>query len=158
MSRDRRGPSRLWLVLPLLLAAVVVAGWCGWWFVGRSRIEAAIDQAAQAHQAEGRALAWERRTVGGFPFRYAIRFEGLRFASPSGWAVEARRAEVQANAYQLTRWVAVAPEGLTLVRPEAGPVEIKGREIRASLTGVDQPIPRFALEGVNLTFTPRAGA
>ena len=153
-----RTPSRLWLVAPLLLAALAAAAWSGWWLLARSRLEAALDEAARAHQQQGRALTWESRRVGGFPFRMNVRFERLRFASPSGWGLEAPRLNAEANAYQLTRWVAVAPEGLTLTRPQAGPVKIDARVLRASLTGADQVPPRIAVEGVDVRFTTVAGA
>ena len=61
-------------------------------------------------------------------------------------------------AYRLTRWVAVAPEGLTVVRPVAGPLQITGRALRASLSGVDRAPPRVSVEGLDLRFTPAPGA
>jgi len=156
--RSGRAPSRLWLLAPLLLALLAAGGWCGWWLLVRARLEAAVDQAAEDHRRQGRTLAWESRRVEGFPFRVKLVFEGFRFASPSGWALESARLEAQANAYELTRWVGVAPEGMTLVRPQAGPVRIDARLLRASLTGADETPPRIAIEGVGVRFSPAAGA
>ena len=158
LTVPRRGPGRAWLLAPLVLAAVAAAVWCGSWVFVSHRIQAGLDDAVAAHQADGRTLTWERRSVGGFPFRHSVSFEGARFASPSGWALEAPRLEAQANAYQLTHWVASAPQGLTLVRPQGGAVRITGRPIRASLSAADQPIPRVAVEGVGLAFAPAPGA
>src|SRR5690606_27773720 len=51
-----------------------------------------------------------------------------------------------------------APQGLTFVRPQAGPVEVKGEVIRASLTHPNNRPPHISIEGTNLTFAPAAGA
>jgi hypothetical protein len=72
--------------------------------------------------------------------------------------VEIPRLEAQANAYRLTHWVASAPQGLTLVRPQAGAVRITARVLRASLSGADRTPPRVAVEGVGLAFASAAGA
>ena len=157
-ARPRKRPGRIWLLAPLVLALVMAALWAGSWFVVNHRLQAGVDATAAGHRAQGRTLTWERRSVGGFPFRHHVTFDGLRFASPTGWAIEAPRVEAQANAYRLTHWVAYAPRGLRLVRPQAGAVDITGRSLRASISSADQPIPRIAVEGAGLRFTPAAGA
>jgi len=153
-----RRPARRWLLLPIALVLIAAAAWSAYWFIARGRLLAELDAAVAAHREEGRAVEWRARRVEGFPYRYKLVFDEFRVASPSGWAVEAPRFEAQANAYQLTRWVAAAPEGLTLVRPVAGPVRIEGRVLRASLGGVDRAPPRVSLEGVGLRFTPLPGS
>ena len=154
----RRPPSRLWLILPFAVVGLALIALCAWWFVGANRLEAAVDEAAQAHREAGRTLEWRSRRVTGFPFRFKATFEGLRFASPSGWAVQAPRLEAQANAYDVGHWVISAPRGLTLVRPAAGPVRVDARVLRASVAGVGRAPPRVSVEGVGLTFTPGPGA
>lgn len=153
-----RARSRAWLIAPVLLVAGAAALWSGWWFTARSRLLTELDRAAEAHRADGRTVEWSARRVEGFPYRFKLVFNGLRLASPSGWAIEAPRFEAQANAYRLTQWVGVAPQGLTLVRPAAGPVRIEGRVLRASVAGVGRTPPRVSVEGVDLRFTPAPGA
>jgi hypothetical protein len=154
----RRPPSRFWLILPFVLVGLVLAAFCAWWFVAANRLSAAVDQAAAAHQQAGRTLEWRSRRVSGFPFRLKVTFQDLRFASRSGWAVQASRLEAQANAYRLTHWVATVPEGLTLVRPQAGAVKIDARLLRASVAGVDRTPARVSVEGADLKFAALQGA
>src|SRR3712207_5233848 len=134
----RRGPSRLWLIIPFGAAAAALAALCVWWFLAAQRLTAAVDEAARSQRSAGRTLEWRSRRVSGFPFRLKVAFQDLRFASPSGWAVQAPRLEAQANAYQVTHWVLSAPDGLTVVRPTAGPVRIDARVLRASIAGLDR--------------------
>jgi hypothetical protein len=156
--RQRRRLSRAWLLVPLVLAAIALAAWVGYWFVARDRLLAGLDAQAAAHRQQGRTVEWRARRVEGFPYRFKLVFDDLRLASPSGWAVETPRFEAQANAYQLTRWVGAAPQGLTLVRPVAGPIRIEGRVLRASVAGVDRSPPRISLEGADVRFVTVAGA
>jgi hypothetical protein len=153
-----RRSSRNWLLLPLILAAVLAALWCGYWYVARGRLLAAMDGAVVAQREQGRAVEWASRRVGGFPFRFKVILEQAQVRSPSGWAVQAPRLEASANAYRLTQWLASAPEGITVVRPVAGPVRVTGRVLRASLAGADRSPPRLSVEGADLRFAPEAGA
>ncbi|MDP8916251.1 MAG: DUF2125 domain-containing protein, partial [Pseudomonadota bacterium] len=155
---DRRPLSRAWLIAPLVLALAAAAAWTVYWFIARDRLLQAVDQQAAAHRKEGRIVEWRARRVNGFPFRFKLVFDELRLASPSGWAVQTPRFEAQATAYQLTRWVGATPQGLTLVRPVAGPVRIEGRVLRASVGGADRTPPRVSLEGADVRFTPLPGA
>lgn len=158
MVEAGRASSKNWLLLPLVLAAVALAAWSAYWFVARGRLLSAMDQAVAAQTAEGRRIEWGERRVEGFPFRFKLVLEQPRIVSPSGWALRAPRLEAQANAYQLTRWVAAAPAGLVVVRPVAGPLRVDARILRASLAGVSGVPPRISVEGVDLRFTPLEGA
>jgi hypothetical protein len=51
-----------------------------------------------------------------------------------------------------------APDGLTFTRPDAGPVTVSGRRIRASVSHFDRRPPSFDFEGDGLAFAPRPGA
>lgn len=155
---DRRSPSCAWLIGPLLLAAIAAAAWTAYWFIARDRLLGELDRVVAAHREDGRTIEWKARRVEGFPYRLKLVFDQLRLGSPSGWGVETPRLEVQANAYQLTRWVAAAPEGLTMIRPVAGPVRVEGRVLRASVAGVDRVPPRVSVEGVGLRFVPLPGS
>ena len=55
----------------------------------------------------------------------------------------------EANAYQPTKWVVVAPDGLTLTRAAKGKVNVRGDAVRMSVHGLDQRWPNLALELVN---------
>ena len=158
MAETERRPSRNWLLIPLVITAVALVAWCAYWFVARDRLLAAVDQAVAAQDAQGRRIEWASRSVQGFPFRLKLVLNQARVTSPSGWGLRAPRVEAQANAYRLTRWVAAAPEGVVVLRPQAGPLRVQGRVLRASLAGVDGVPPRVSIEGVDLRFTPLEGA
>jgi hypothetical protein len=155
---DRGRSSRRWLLLPLVLAAVAFAAWSAYWFVARGRLIAVLDQAVVAQRADGREIEWASRRVGGFPFRFKVELTGARIASPSGWALQAPRLEVQALAYQLTRWTASAPQGVTVIRPVAGPLQLDTRNLRASLSAANATPPRISVVGTNIRFVPSPGA
>ncbi|MBW3617264.1 MAG: DUF2125 domain-containing protein [Proteobacteria bacterium] len=151
-------PTRNWLLIPSGLAAIGLVAWSAYWWIARDRLLDALDQAVAAQEAQGRRIEWASRRVEGYPFRLKLVLQQARVASPSGWAVRAPRLEAQANAYRLTRWVASAPDGVVVLRPEAGPLHVQGRLLRASLSGVNSVPPRISVEGADLRFVPLEGA
>lgn len=153
-----RKPRRLGLILPFVLAAILIIGWSVGWFWLRGQAVARMDDQIEQMRASGYEIAWKEREVGGFPFRLNVSLAEARIREPSGWAIAASRLEAQAPVYSLGDWIAAAPDGLTLVRPIGGPVEMKGRLIRASIGDLSEPLPSFSFEGRGLTFAPGAGA
>lgn len=153
-----RKPNRWGLYVPFILAGALAAGWSGYWLYVRAEAAKQIDGQTAALRKTGYDIAWKERHIGGYPFRLNIEFTEVRIREPSGWALEVPRLETQAPAYALTNWLAAAPQGLTFVRPEGGPVEVKGRTIRASLTHPTEAPPHVSIEGEGLTFAPAAGA
>lgn len=152
-----RKPRRLGLYLPFALAVLLIIAWSvGWiWIRGeaRSRVEASAEKMRRA----GYEISWKSLWIGGYPFRLNVTLTDARIREPSGWALAAPRLEAQAPVYALDQWIAAAPEGLTLVRPIGGPVEVKGRLIRASLADPAAKPPSFSFEGRGLTFAPGPG-
>jgi hypothetical protein len=59
----------------------------------------------------------------------------------------------QANAYNPTRWVLAAPNGLTVTRGEKGKTAIRAEGIRMSVHGLTQRWPNVALELEKPVFT-----
>ena len=158
-ERDlRRKPRRGWLWFPWLLALAVAGGWSGYWFWLKNEAAVRMDAGAQALRAAGYEVAWQNRTISGFPFRLDINVTEARIAEPSGWALAFPSLKTEAYAYRLDHWVAVAPQGAVMTRPYGGPVAIRGQALRASLAGLDQRPPRISVEGHGLTFTPGPGA
>lgn len=148
-----RKPRRLGLYLPFALAAAAAVAWAGAWFWLRGEVVRRLDEAA----ADGRTLSWKSRTVGGFPFRMDVTFKGLKASEPTGWAILAPTLKAEAYAYALGHWVLVAPEGVTVVRPEGGPLVVKAKALRASASNLEGAPPKIAVEGVGLTFEPGLG-
>lgn len=158
MTVAQPATSRKALYIPFALALIAVIALSFGWFRLRDAAETRMDAAVTELRAEGYALSWDERSFGGFPFRLDVNLTGFRIAEPSGWAVEAPRLRAEAFVYSSGHWVAVAPDGAVLQRPQGGPLAIEGKALRASLADLDDHTPRVAVEGADLTFSPGDGA
>jgi hypothetical protein len=153
-----RKHRRLGLYIPFGLALLLIVGWTVAWIWIRGEARARIEASAEEMRRAGYEITWRRLGVGGFPFRLNVILTEPRIREPSGWGLAAPRLEAQAPVYAPTRWLFAAPQGLTFVRPIGGPVEMKGRLIRASLSDVAGTPPSLSFEGRALTFAPGPGA
>lgn len=138
--------------------ALLLAVACGLWLWLRGEVSRRLDAAPAAAAAQGVRLTLGARRFDGFPFRIRATLGPARAALGTGWAVEAPSLVLQAYVFEPTRWVAVAPSGLLLDRPDGGGVRVSGAAIRASLSGRPGRPWRFAGEGRDLRFTPAPGA
>jgi hypothetical protein len=151
-------PRRLGLYLPFALLLVAVAVWSGFWLWAQGELARRLDAASARLAVQGYQVAWKDRRIGGYPFRMDVTLSDVRAREPGGWALSAPRLEAEAPAYALGDWLIAAPDGLTFVRPESGPVGVSGKLIRASLTHLTRRPPSFSFEGVDLAFHEGAGA
>ncbi len=154
---SKRGPRRWGLFAPYIALLLAAVGWSLFWLVVRSQVEAGLKREAADLRASGYEASWKTLSVGGYPFRIEVEMTGPTFLEPYGWGVSAPRLTAIANAYQLTRWTFVAPEGLVLSRPGAGRVDVAGQALRASVSDLARA-PRIAFEGEGVTFTPQSGS
>lgn len=157
-ARKPRKGGRRGLFLPWLLALLLVIGWSLGWFWLRGEAERRMDDGVAQLKAQGYDVVWRQRTITGFPFRLDVNLDGARIAEPSGWALAATELKAEAYIYRLDHWVAVAPEGVVLTRPEGGPVTVRARALRASLSSADKHPPALSIEGVGLAFETAPGA
>lgn len=158
-TRPVRPLRKRTLLTPLVLAALALAAWTGWWFWLVQRIETEIDAQAEAWRGRGWTIEWHDRRVSGWPFRARFEARHLTFASPSGQALALPGLSAEANAYDPTHWVFRTDQGLVLTRgDEKGRVAVGGGPIRASVTGLNRPVPTLALQLMEPTFTAHQGA
>jgi hypothetical protein len=157
-SPPARKSRRLGLFLPWTLALLLAVGWSLAWVKLRGEAVARMDAAVAQLRAQGYPVAWETRTVTGFPFRLDVTLTGARIAEPSGWAIATPLLKTEAWIYRLDHWMLVAPEGMTLTRPDGGAVSVRAGALRASLAGLGTKPPRLSVEGVDLAFDTAAGA
>lgn len=150
--------TRLPLYIGFGLLAVLMIGWSAVWFWARSEAEARFDAAADSLRKAGYEFSWSDRRLGGYPFRLNITLSEPRIRDRSGWALEAPRLEGQAFLHAPTSWLIAAPDGLTFLRPRGGPVQVRGKLIRASLTRLTSRPPNVSFEAAGATFQPAAGA
>jgi len=152
-----RKPSRLGLYAPIAILLALIAAWSIAWFAARSQAQTRMDAAVAGLEQSGYRIGWRRREIGGYPFRIDVTLSDFEVRGPSGWGLSAPTLEGEAYLLSVTHWIFAAPAGLTFVRPEAGPVAVSGKLIRASLSHFDQRPPSFDLEGVGLAFQPAPG-
>ncbi|MDB5493614.1 MAG: hypothetical protein JWP86_951 [Phenylobacterium sp.] len=150
--------SRLGLYGPFVLLLIAAAVWSGVWVWARGQAQARMDAAVAGLAKAGYQIDWKAREIGGYPFRMDLTLTDVTIREPSGWALAAPRLEAEAYMHALGHWLVAAPQGITFVRPQAGPVAVSGKLIRASLTDLDKRPPSFDFEGVGLTFQPQPGA
>lgn len=158
---SRKAPQkakRSRLFAPFILAALVAGGWSYGWFWLRGQAEQRMDAQSADLKSRGYDLSWSARTFSGFPFRMNLDLTDVRVAEPTGWAVRAPQLKGEAEIFDLTHWVLVAPQGVVMTRPEAGDVTITGQALRASISHIKEYPPRISVEGVKLTFVPAPGA
>ena len=153
-----RKPGRLGLYLPFALLGVAIVVWSGIWLWARGELQRRLDVAQAILAQEGYHVSWAGRAIGGYPFRLDVTLSDVRAREPSGWALQAPRIEAEAPAYAPGNWLVAAPEGLTFVRPEGGPVQVSGRVIRASLTHLKRRPPNLSFQGIDLAFRTDPGA
>ena len=117
-----------------------------------------MDAAAVQLREQGYPVDWKARTVTGYPFRLDITLTDARIGEPSGWAMALPTLKAEAWIYRLDHWMLVAPDGVTLARPDGGAVAVRARALRASLAGIGGRPPRLSIEGADLDFDPAPGA
>lgn len=162
MTHNDAAPSRKArrsrLFMPFILAALVAGGWSYGWFWLRGQAEQRMDEQSADLKSRGYDLSWSARTFSGFPFRMNVDLTDARVAEPTGWAVRAPTLKGEAEIFDLTHWVLVAPQGVVLTRPEAGDVIITGQALRASISHIKEYPPRISVEGAKLNFLPTPGS
>lgn len=149
-----RKPRRLGLYLPFFLLFVAGAAWTVYWLWARDQVQTRMEAAVADLSRAGYQISWSRRTIGGYPFRMDVGLSDARIREPSGWGLQAPRLEGEAFLYSTGLWVLAAPQGLTFVRPQGGPVAMTGKVLRASLTNFDRRPPSFSFQGEEVTFQP----
>ncbi len=157
MTSPRRA-SRLPLFLPFLLVGLALAAWTVWWFVLARQVETRAEARIAALTAAGWAVETAPVRVDGWPFRVRLDLGRAAITAPSGHGLETPRLIAQANAWAPLTWVAIAPEDLTLTRPDKGRIRITGDGARLSLAGIDRPWPHLAVELIRPVFTPVGSA
>jgi len=75
------------VILAVVLAGI--AGWTGYWFWLKGRVEQSVAAWIEARQAEGYEIADAGRRIGGFPARMQVRVAQPTIARPGAWRWQA---------------------------------------------------------------------
>lgn len=154
----RKPPRRFWLVAPYILVALAFLGWSAGWMVLKGQLEQRMDRTAADLRKAGFEVVWKDRKLEGYPFRFYVTMTEARLREPSGWALDMPVLKAEASAFNTKHWMIVASDGAVVTRPVSGGLRVSGKALRASLVATDAPLPRIAVEGVQLIFTPEPGA
>ena len=65
-------PSRRRFILLICAIALVIAGWSGAWFFGRSVLAEELDTQLQVLKTNGLELSCSDLAIAGYPFRYEV--------------------------------------------------------------------------------------
>lgn len=150
-ANPSRKSSRRWLIAPYILAVLLAAGWCGWWFYGAGQLQVAMDRQSEALAKRGVHLHWEERTVTGFPFRFLVTLDKVTVLERGGWDVSTPRLEMEAGAWNPGHWVAVAPQSVTFARTDGSKAfTVSGEALRMSASHFGDTPPKVSVEGVKL--------
>jgi len=150
---------RIGIVAPALLVAIAFGLWSGYWFYTADQVQKRLLGEQKTLIAAGYQASIDPFTVTGYPYRMYVDLKNVTVVSPSGKGFAAPEIVAEANAYALTKWVMVAPQGLTLFRGHPGGVElgriaVTGSALRASVSHLDQPVQQIAFQGTDLVLTP----
>jgi hypothetical protein len=150
--------SRWGLYGPFVLAIVLALAWSAGWVWARGQAQSRMDAAVADLAKAGYQIAWKERDIGGYPFRLDVTLTDAVMHEPSGWGLEAPDLEAEAYMHAPGHWMIAAPQGITFVRPQGGPVAVTGKLIHASLTDLAKRPPSLSFEGLGLNFQPGPGA
>ena len=155
--QPRKRHSRFWLFAPYVALLVAILAWTGVWWMEKLKLQHEITGKAAELEKQGYTAHWSALKVDGWPFRLRVTISQPEAGDSAGWRLTAPRLMAQAMAYAPNTWVLAAPEGLTLTRPGKGPLNVSGKQIRASVAALNTDQPRFAFEGDALVLQPAQG-
>lgn len=150
--------SRLWLLAPGVALAVFLVACSAGWLYARARIDGALDARIADLRRTGWTATADDRRWSGFPFRLKLTAARAALVAPCGWGVEVRGLQAQAVIFDPGHWVFAAPLGLVIDRGGAGPLQVRGRALSASVSGVARRPWRVAAVGEGLELAPAPGA
>ena len=145
--------SRKGLIIPFAIVLIGLVAWTAYWFVLTQEIEKRFGQKVAQLEQAGWSIEHGDITTTGWPLRAHVSVKHLSVTAPSGHAFAAPQFVAEANAYNPTRWITAAPEGLTVTRGAKGKVAIRAKAIRMSLHGLTQRWPNLAFELADPVFT-----
>ena len=153
-----RKPRRLglWAPFAVVLAGVVALGVTWIWM--RGEVERRLEATRTAATASGWGMDWDHLSISGFPFRLDVTLDNPRVREPSGWGLAASRLKAEAFVFAPGHWVTVAPDGVTIERRRGGPLRVRAKALRASVSEADRTPPRLSVEGLGLSFSTPPGS
>ncbi|MGH7026541.1 DUF2125 domain-containing protein [Brevundimonas sp.] len=145
--------SRKGLIIPFAIVFVGLALWTGWWFYLAKQVETKLEGRIARLEQSGWTVRHAGVTTTGWPLRARVALKHVDVVAPSGHAVAAPEIVAEANAYNPTKWVVIAPDGLVLTRGAKGKTAVRAEAIRMSVHGLTQRWPNVVVELAKPVFT-----
>lgn len=144
--------SRVWLLVPWILFALIVAGWIGWWNI-------------LASQAEGRLRAWatEQNTAGahvtigrvvrhGFPVLMRLEIQNFEYApARGGWRATTPQLDLNVEMLQPEHIIFKAVQSISVSRSDGAVTNIAGRNLIMSIRTRGSALVQAGIEGDDVT-------
>lgn len=144
-----------------IFAFFIAALWSGAWFWLANLGETKVDEALVQTSEQGRPVACDNRSIKGFPFRFGLFCDSVRFEDPAkGIRVSASALRTAAQVYNPWHLVAELDGPALLEAPKLQPLEINWSLLHASVRA-DQPLPdRVSVEakGLDVSLRGESGA
>lgn len=142
-----RRRSRFWLIFPFFLLALIIAAYSAYWFYARGQLERAVDEWIAAEQANGAVVEYSGKTLGGFPYRFALTIDDPVYEGPGGARWEAEQLQLVMQPWNWNHVIGRSP-GRNLVTDPSGvrhTINLDRKSV-ASLSWTETAIRRFGLE------------
>lgn len=147
-----------WLGIFTLLA---MSAWTGAWFWLADLGQSKVDEALAKANTQGRPVACDNRSIQGFPFRFGLFCDSVRFEDPKrGIRVSASALRTAAQVYNPWHLIAELDGPALIDAPGLQPLEIHWSLLHASVRA-NKPLPdRISVEskGLDVGVRVEAGA
>jgi hypothetical protein len=142
-----------------IFAFLAMLGWTGAWFWLANLGETKVDEALAKANAQGHPVACDNRAIKGYPFRFGLFCDSVRFEDPTqGVRVSASALRTAAQVYNPWHLIAELDGPALIDAPGLQPLEINWSLLHGSVRA-NQPLPdRVSLEGKGLDISLRGEA
>jgi hypothetical protein len=150
---------RIGLFGPGVFLILLALGWSGYWYFVASSVNKTLHAQQEGLIKQGYQVSVDPYRIDGWPYRIHIPLKNLTIVAPSGRGFKVAELEVNADAYDLDRWVMAAPKGLTLYRGRPGGIDygkldVTAESMKASVSGLRKPVQDMRFSASKVVVTP----
>ena len=162
-TSSSRAPSRLALLAPFAVLALIIAIHAAYWMVVSGQIRTQSQAWIADKQSSGYQIAHDGLRVGGYPFRFVVTLDAPDIEAPladGGWRARFDQAAASAQFYNLNHWiVTLGQTGSldTVIDGETARYALSADEARLSLRAADGATQRLGAEVRNFAIAALEG-
>jgi hypothetical protein len=152
-DQSEKRPSRLGLIIPFVILLGLVILYSLYWFQMASLVKARFLETKTDLASKGIALTHNPIEVSGYPFRLYVPLRNLSIKTKEGAALSIDDLVLEAASYDPQKWVIAARSDILYVPAlkrldamDLGTIRISSKSLKASITGLQKPVPDFALD------------